>query len=100
MASMVTRTVNTYHVRLFEAVKTETGYDMVVAGVGQYQGTSCTKKDMRDALKRAGVHVKPGAYMDAEIIGKTVYSVPWEKFLEIAEAQEVAVKPAEAEVEE
>ena len=97
MADKITRTVNTYQVSLIEMVKTEEGYSCQVTGLGVHKGTSCTKKDMRTALKAAGVHVKPGATMEAEVIGKTMYSMPWEQFESLATAEEVVAESTETE---
>ena len=93
MADKITRTVYTYKVSLIEMVKTEEGYSCQVTGIGVHKGTSCTKKEMRTALKAAGVHVKPGATMEIEIIGKTLYSMPWEQFESLATAEEVVAEP-------
>lgn len=100
MADKITRTVNTYQVSLIEMKKGEEGYECLVTGLGVHKGTSCTKKDMRAALKAAGVHVKPGATMESEIIGKTMYSMPWEQFESMATAEEITAEPTEAEIEE
>ena len=97
MADKITRTVNSYKVSLIEMVKTDEGYSCQVTGLGLHKGTSCTKKDMRTALKAAGVHVKPGATMEAEIIGKTMYSMPWEQFESLATEEKAAVESTETE---
>lgn len=84
MATMFTRTINTYKATASELRKVDGQKVAVDLGSVVYAGASDNESAARKALKAAGVPCPRGTFIDIELVGSKTYGMTVDEFMKYA----------------